>query len=299
MTRRHPLLLTLLAVVALALLLPLPASAAKGGKGKKKTKKKADDLPTVMELREHYLEVTGESKMYEHDSWKMTGTFALPAQGLGGALAIWGAADRMYVAIEIPGLGLMEEGYDGTTGWSNDPMQGPRIKDEAETAATAFNADVTSTWPEKYEVMENLGAEEFQERPVWHLRLVPRGGLPERSLMIDRETGLELAMITTTPTAMGDITSTTVMSDWKTTDTGIMYPGTMVSEAMGMRQVMTLERVEFDPEGEPPFAPPTGVRALLEEGVPATAGEAPAEAPPEEAPADVPAAEPAPEGATK
>ena len=284
MTHRRSLLLPLVAVVALALLLPLPAVAKKKGK-----KKKQADPPTAQELRARYLEVTNEDAMYAQGGWTMTGTFAIPAQGITGPVLVKGTANKSYTMIEIPGIGVVEEGYDGTHAWSNDPMQGPRLKSAEETAESAFNADVGSDWGAKYEIWETQGAGEYDGRDVWRVRLVPKGGLPERTLLYDAETGLELVMITSSLTPMGEVTSTIEFADWKDHEAGFKYPGTMTSSALGMEQVLTFETIVLAPDDPASWTLPAEVQQLLEEE--------PAEAAPEAEPA--PDAEPAtaPEGA--
>ena len=37
------------------------------------------------------------------------------------------APNKMQMMTTIPGVGAIQVGFDGTTGWSVDPMQGPRV----------------------------------------------------------------------------------------------------------------------------------------------------------------------------
>ena len=55
---------------------------------------------------------------------------SLPAAGLSGKLEAFHAKpDKFVQRMSLPGIGDMEEGFDGTVGWSLSPLTGPTLLD--------------------------------------------------------------------------------------------------------------------------------------------------------------------------
>lgn len=75
-----------------------------------------------------------------------TGTFEITAMGSKGTLAIYSKApNKQLTEVNLPGFGLILDGYDGTEAWSQDPISGLRVKSGVELAqsraAAVFDRD--------------------------------------------------------------------------------------------------------------------------------------------------------------
>ena len=91
--------------------------------------KETSELPTPQEVIDRFIEVTGGMEAYKAHRYRTSkGYFEMPAMGMRGAMVVHQAQPNLMVAsIDIPGMGSMKTGYNGTTGWSTNPMQGPMI----------------------------------------------------------------------------------------------------------------------------------------------------------------------------
>ena len=84
-------------------------------------------LPTPKELLERHVKaIGGREAIVAHSSRRATGTMSIPASGMEGTLEIIQAKpNKSLMRITLPGVGTMEEGFDGTHGWSINPVTGP------------------------------------------------------------------------------------------------------------------------------------------------------------------------------
>ncbi len=79
----------------------------------------------------------------------------------------------------------------------------------------------------------------------------------------DAETGLVGGVIRGQATAMGELETTTVVSDYQEYD-GVLMPTKVVQRVMGMEQIVTTTAVDSDPFDAAVFALPAEITALLE-----------------------------------
>src|SRR5262245_40448721 len=86
-------------------------------------------LPPAKDVIAKFVSATNASVVLaKHSSVRTKGRFEMAAQGVSGDLEISQARpNKSVLKINIAGLGQIEKGYDGTTGWDVNPMQGPRI----------------------------------------------------------------------------------------------------------------------------------------------------------------------------
>jgi hypothetical protein len=89
----------------------------------------AQQLPAAKDLHDKHVKAMGGADVIKkHTMLHVTGNFEIPAQGLGGTLEIWGIApDKMVSVQDIPGVGTIKSGYDGTVAWSINPMTGASL----------------------------------------------------------------------------------------------------------------------------------------------------------------------------
>jgi len=242
-----------LGLVLAALLLPLSASA--------------QDLPTARQVLDDFVEaVGGREALTRHESVHTVGKFSVPGQGIEGGLEVWSAVpDRMLLRVEIPGLGEIRSGYDGTTGWTINPMTGPQLVEGKELEQLRAQADFyRNLYPaEDYTSMKVLEKADFGGRPAYKMELVRTTGVTTTEYF-DVETKLLLGMEMEQETPMGPVPVTLRMEDYEDFE-GFRIATRTVMEMMGMEQIMTVESVEYDNLEPDTFAPPESIQALLEE----------------------------------
>jgi len=222
--------------------------------------------PTGESLLQRYIDRSGGAAAYaKAKNMAMSGTVEMPAQNITGSVIIFEEGEKSYTAMEFNGIGKIEEGYDGDTAWQNSALQGPRVL-EGEEKASAKRAATLSTitsWRDVYKDAQTIGSEDIDGKPAWKVEMTPKEGKPE-TFYFDRDSGLLVRISAVFSTAMGEISTESSMSDFRTID-GILTPFTMTEKAMSQNIVMKFKNIAYNvsiPNDR--FEAPPPVKALLE-----------------------------------
>jgi hypothetical protein len=222
-------------------------------------------LPSARSIVDRHVEaIGGRAAILSHSSTRATGTFSVVSAGMKGALEVFAAKpDKSVVKIKIPGLGDIEEGFDGTKGWSLSPMTGPMLLEGKQLEEKKFDADFYSDLHDegRYASMTTVEQTEFDGRPCYKLKLVRKNG-SEDFEFYDVKTGLKAGRMGTRETPMGTLTGTAVESDYKKFGK-LLIPTIVKNTIMGVQQVITIETVEFDNVSAATFEPPAEIKALV------------------------------------
>jgi hypothetical protein len=224
-------------------------------------------LPPAGEIIDRYIEaVGGRDALMAYASSRVTGTFAMPAAGIQGALVVeWADPDLTITRVEIPGLGVILSGWDGHVGWSEDPTLGPRLLDGMELAATRESASRLAALrdPSAFDVRETVELTELNAQACYRVLLVWKSGR-ETFDCYHVETGLLVASAGRQETPMGEIETLTLMEDYQEFG-GILSPSRIRQQMLGQEQVMTMDAVEYDVVDPSAFVPPETIRVLVEQ----------------------------------
>lgn len=226
----------------------------------------SDDLPSGESLIKRCIESEGGAKAIDRARTAvMTGTVELTGHNLSGPLQIFEQGNKSYTSIELPGIGKMEEGFDGEVAWESNVLQGPRVKDGEELAAAKRDSRISllGDWKDFYKSAVTVGPEDVNGKPAWKVRMTPIEGKGVENFFFDRTTGLLVKMTQTLPTALGDIPVEMTMGDYREVD-GIQTPFLMTQAAMGQNMALHIEKVTYNakiPEGR--FDLPADVKALI------------------------------------
>lgn len=235
---------------------------------------------------EKYLDaIGGADRLKKIKSRQIALTMELPAAGIKGNTRIYQMAPSMaYAETELPQIGKVLQGSDGETVWESSVIMGTRILTGAERAAflrgMRFNADYD--YADLFKSMTTTGVEKISDRPAFVVELVTTDGAKETRLF-DKESGLLVGLRTTTNSPMGEVTSETVLSDYR--DVGeTKMPFKMVVKAMQNEMVTTIDKAELNvPIPAERFALPDDVKAILakQPATPAPTAPSPTPAPDE------------------
>jgi outer membrane lipoprotein-sorting protein len=238
--------------IAWMLTLALPALAAAG-------------LPPAAEILDRYVEVTGGRAAYEKITARTShGTFTMQAMNLQATMTTYQAAPGfMRMETELPQMGKIEAGCDGTIAWEVNPMTGARLLDGTEKVMTirdaVFNADLR--WRDLYPKAETTGREQIDNRDMYVVVLTPKEGPPE-TRYYGVEDGLLWRVKRTMPTQMGDVPAQSTFADYRTFD-GIMLATTVRNSVSVQEFTITTTSVDHAPLAAATFAPPAAVAALI------------------------------------
>lgn len=215
-------------------------------------------------LDRHLAAVGGREAIVGHSSTKATGVFSVASAGMTGTLEVLAAKpNKNVVRIELPGVGEIVEGFNGTHGWAVSAMTGPMLLEGRQLEEKKFDADFYSELHDdaRYESMTTVEITEFDGRPCYKLRLVKKGG-GEDFEFYDVKTGLRAGRTGTRETAMGKVTGTAVESEYRKFGK-LLVPTSIRNTLMDTEQIITIKTVEFDTVPASAFEPPAAIKALI------------------------------------
>jgi hypothetical protein len=170
----------------------------------------------------------------------------------------------MSMTMTIPGLGEVVQAYDGTHAWTVNPMQGPRVLEGRELAQATEDAGYSSMLRASPSItnMETVERTELGGEACYMVKITYASGRESRECY-STETGLLVGTIAKQVSPMGEIESTTLVSEWK--DFGGLKSATMMrQQLMGQEQILRVTNIEYDrADDAQAFVVPESVKALL------------------------------------
>ena len=166
--------------------------------------------------------------------------------------------------MNIPGMGQMNTGFDGTTGWSINPMQGPRLLEGKELEQIREDAGPAATLrgPDRVRSAETVELTTMGGKSCYKVRIVTLTGR-ESFDCYSPETGLLVGMTQRQDSPMGTVEVTTLFEDWKEFG-GLKTATRLRQQMMGQEQILTIDRLEFDrPEDVKAVEVPEQIKPLV------------------------------------
>ena len=237
-------------------ILPLVAAAQVAGA--------QTSLPSASSLMAKYSAAVGGPAYLNAKAILTKGGMSMPSAGLNASVEMKQLApNQMQMVTTIPGMGEVQVGFDGTTAWAMDPMQGPRVLAGAELDQMKDEADRRGMvrMPEVFTKAETVKDTTFNNERCYLVKLNWKSGR-ESYDCYNPTTGLLVASRSTQKTAMGEIPVVTLYSDYKKFG-GVTVATKMVQELMGQQQILTISSVDFSDGAGMTIAPPAPVQALI------------------------------------
>lgn len=200
---------------------------------------------TAEQILEKSIEAAGGRARLE----KLTSSLAkanmeIEPQGVHSTLELYSKMpNKRLVVTNIEGYGEIKQGFDGTSGWTQDPMRGlvdqqGRELEDAKLEAT-FNAQLK--WREMFAKIELVGKEKVNGREAYVLRLTRSDGKPITSLY-DAQTFLLVRQTGVRDTAQGPLAFRADLSDYREVE-GIKAPFLITQQTGG--STITIRVVEL------------------------------------------------------
>lgn len=206
----------------------------------------------------------GRAALEQYTSTTVTGTFAMPAQGISGDLQVSAMAPNLLaIQVNIPAIGVVRTGFNGEVAWTVNPMMGPMVLEGMMLDQMRQQADFLGPLNMQAYVdsADVVGEETFEGRTCHKVRVVTKWG-ESYSEFYDVETGLLAGTIRTQEGPMGAMESTSIISDYKDFG-GILVATKTVQRTMGMEQIISVANVMYDPVDPSVFALPKEIQALV------------------------------------
>jgi hypothetical protein len=225
---------------------------------------RAQQLPDAKSLFAKYSAAMNGEALAKVQSVRETGTFALAAFGLSGPVEIVRAQpNKSLVRINIPGIGEIVQGFDGTVGFSMNPMQGNSLLKGQELAAEKEDGYFTASLgaPEFFTSMETIEKTTMGGVDCYKVKLVWKSGRTTYDCFAV-DTGLRAGNISMQESPAGATEVTVLLSDYKKFG-DITFPTKITQLVAGNEQVITITGVEFNQVAESAFALPAPIKALV------------------------------------
>jgi hypothetical protein len=231
MFRRYSADLVRIGVVTAAIVVLMPAGP----------RARQASLPSAQAVIDRFVQASGGAAAQKAvKSLSGRGVLAVSAQNLSGELEIMASRpNRQITRVTIPGIGRIEEAFDGKVGWSIDPINGPEYVRE----------------------MTVIGREEFDARPAYRLKVVLASGT-EQVEFFDVETGMQIGLEATRESPLGPVPTTIVYREYKAYG-ALTYPSKVIQRVLGIEQVVTFTTLEFDTVPVTAFDMPPVIKALI------------------------------------
>ncbi len=242
-----------------ALVVTLTAATA----GAQQTAAAAATLPAAATLVAKYAAAIGAPALMKAPQITTKGALSMPAAGINATFEmVQVAPNKMQMMTTIPGVGAIQVGFDGTTGWSVDPMQGPRVLAGKELDEIREQADPRATGrsPELFSAVETVADTTIGGEQCYMVKLTWKSGR-ETFDCYSGSTGLMIGSRSVQQTAMGAIPVAMVYSEYKKFGDFLM-PTKMVQSMMGQQQVTTITAVEIAPAANITITMPPEIKAL-------------------------------------
>lgn len=221
-------------------------------------------LPSATTLLARYGQAVGAPAMLNAKAIITKGGMSMPAAGINATFEMTQlGSNLMSMTTNIPGMGVVEAGFDGTTAWSVDPMQGARILSGAEADQIKDEADrrgmVRS--PEMFSAVQTVADTTMNSERCYLVKLTWKSGR-ETFDCFSVASGLMVASRSMQKTAMGDIPVVSLISDYKKFGDATI-PTKTVQELMGQQQILTISSFEFTTGAGLAIVPPAAVKAMV------------------------------------
>lgn len=228
--------------------------------------KPAEAMPSAKELHEKYIEsLGGKAAMEKATTRILKGKVEVPSANLNGKMTMISAApNKAKITQELPGIGKVERGTDGTKAWEITPM-GPRIIDGDELADFLRSSDVAAELNlEKYYTIKTVGKEALKGGDAYDVEMTSTRDKSIVHQFYDAKSGMLVKRTETVKSEMGEIATETTFEDY-TVYGPLKAPKISRQKVMGTEIIMTVEGIEF-PDSLPAdtFEPPAQIKELLD-----------------------------------
>jgi outer membrane lipoprotein-sorting protein len=221
------------------------------------------ELPSGESIMDKYIEATGGVEAYKKlKSYVIKGTFEV--MGIKTDLTIYKAEPNLLLQeMTIPGMGKMQEGFDGKFAWGYSAMAGPSIKDGKDAEIVMLNAHFREEeWREKYTKAETLGTETVEGEECYKVLVTAKTGMP-MTCYYSKESGFLVRQDIKIESPMGEFQVEVIAKNYKKIG-DIMMSHQAINRMAGQTMTMTFTDVKFNVDiPKSTFEPPAEVKALL------------------------------------
>jgi len=225
-----------------------------------KTPAQPAKLPPVSEVLNAYVKAIGGRPAREKiTSMSTKGTVEMLPMGVKGTFESVAAEPYLtFTRMNMAGLGEFLDGFDGTTAWAINPIQGSRNKTAAEVAQQKILRDFhrATNLDKLYKSLTVTGIEKVGGSDAYVVKAEAEGLAAPTLMYFDTKTGLLLRTDSTFVAPEGNQPVKMFYEDYRTVD-GVQIPFKVRSQLTGFEMVLTATEVKTNVPVKPEvFAKP-------------------------------------------
>ena len=185
--------------------------------------------PTLDQVLDKYVDALGGREAWKKlVSRQSTGTIEVPAMKLSGTFQVTEKAPNRMLSVVVVAGANFREGFDGKTGWSDDPQNGVREQTGLELEEARRQADFYHSLDlrQLYKKLTLTGTEKIGDRNAYVVEAATGSGDPDK-MYFDTETGLALRVVGQHHTPEGASVVQEDLDDYRVVD-GVKVPFTIL-----------------------------------------------------------------------
>jgi hypothetical protein len=185
----------------------------------------ASALPSSDDIIKHYVQAVGGADAWQKlNSRQLIGTIEIPAMSISGTVESHEKAPNKMLSVVVVAGAAFKRGFDGSTGWADDPQNGLRDLTGDELQDTKREADFYRPLDLQkiYSKLTVTGTDKAGDRDVYVVEAASGQGDPDK-LFFDKQSGLLVRSTLTQHTPQGAVTIQEELSDYRDTD-GVKMP---------------------------------------------------------------------------
>ncbi len=227
----------------------------------------AQALPSSADVIAKYVAaIGGKDAIMQIKSMSSTGTLEIPAMGLSANMEMnMAAPNKMAVKTNIPGMGDLQSGSNGTVAWDINPMAGERLLADKELEQSVEAADFYGNLlytADRYTTIEVLAEQDFGGEKAYKLKFVRKGSGTVSTQFFSVASGLLLGGETSQVAQGGTMAVSQVLSGYK--QFGAIKMPTRIEQSIGPNKlVLTTTTVTINQVPDSAFDVPAKVKALI------------------------------------
>ena len=222
-------------------------------------------LPAAKDLISKWGAAVNAGGWHGHKSARTTAAFDLPAMGMSAKMetAQMFQPSMSVSKIDLPGMGEMRQGFDGTTSWSMNPMQGPSVmsKDMVDELKEESDPDSYSRNSPAIVSSETVEKTKLNDQDCYKVKYTWKSGRISHDCFSVAD-GLIVWSQRRSKSPMGEVDIVASFSAYK--DFGGMKRATTTTIDQGGQQfIITLQTWEWDTVDAKEFELPAEIKALV------------------------------------
>jgi outer membrane lipoprotein-sorting protein len=187
-----------------------------------------DASPSVDQILDKYVQAIGGKEAVQKITSRVSkGAFEMEQMGGDATTEIYEKAPNKMYSVTSSSMGEFKRGFNGTVGWSNNPMQGlvelsgPQLADMKRSSDFYRAIKLKELYPKR----TLKGKEAVNGHDAYVVELTPGEGSPE-TWYFDTDSGLVVRMQTSMETPNGPMDVDSTLSDYRDVD-GVKVPFTI------------------------------------------------------------------------